>query len=97
MIKRRPAKVLPYTSKAAQRYGSIRAALGTQGQTIERHTALKPRVFGSVAHGTDGKDTDLDILIDSTAETTLFDIGAMCTELKCLLGIEVDVLSHQLR
>ena len=62
-------------------------------QIVERHNALNPRVFGSVAHGTDGDGSDLDILIDPTAETTLFDIGAIRRELKSLLGIEVDVLT----
>ena len=60
---------------------------------VESHNALNPRVFGSVVHGTDGEDSDLDILIDPTAETTLFDIGAIRRELKSLLGIEVDVLT----
>ncbi len=62
-------------------------------QIVERHNALNPRVFGSVAHGTDGDDSGLDILIDPTAETTLFDIGAIRRELKSLLGIKVDVLT----
>ncbi len=62
-------------------------------QIVERHNALNPRIFGSVAQGTDGEDSDLDILIDPTAETTLFDIGAIRRELKCLLGVEVDVLT----
>lgn len=62
-------------------------------QIVESHNALNPRVFGSVANGTDREDSDLDILIDPTSETTLFDIGAIRRELKCLLGIEVDVLT----
>ena len=33
------------------------------------------------------------VQIDPTSETTLFDIGAIWRELKCLLGIEVDVLT----
>ena len=55
------------------------------------------RVFGSVAQGYDtGYDTDdsdLDILIDPTPETTLFDIGAIRHELRVLLGVPVDVLT----
>lgn len=62
-------------------------------QIVESHNALNPRVFGSVANGTDREDSDLDILIDPTSETTLFDIGVIRRELKCLLGIEVDVLT----
>jgi predicted nucleotidyltransferase len=37
--------------------------------------------------------SDLDILIDPTSETTLFDIGAIKHELLMLLGIPVDVLT----
>ena len=62
-------------------------------QIVESHNARNPRVFGSVVHGTDRDDSDLDILIDLTADTSLFDIGAIRRELKSLLGIEVDVLT----
>jgi len=37
--------------------------------------------------------SDLDILIDPTPETTLFDIGAIRHELGRLLGVRVDVLT----
>ncbi|MGC3872088.1 nucleotidyltransferase family protein [Halomonas sp. GXIMD04776] len=59
---------------------------------VERHHAKNPRIFGSVLHGQDTDDSDLDILIDITEDTSLFDIGAMRAELMELLGVEVDVL-----
>ena len=62
-------------------------------QIVERHHAKNPRVFGSVLHGQDTDDSDLDILIDITEETSLFDVGAIRTELTELLGVEVDVLT----
>lgn len=62
-------------------------------QIVEKHHAKNPRIFGSVLHGVDRDGSDLDILIDTTEETTLFDIGAICTELTELLGVEVDVLT----
>jgi hypothetical protein len=52
-----------------------------------------PRVFGSVVHGNDTEGSDLDILVDPTPDTTLFDIGAIRHELLELLGVEVDVLT----
>jgi predicted nucleotidyltransferase len=55
--------------------------------------AENPRVFGSVLHGRDVEGSDLDLLVDPTAETTLFDIGAMRHELLQLLGVPVDVLT----
>lgn len=60
---------------------------------VESHRARNARVFGSVLHGKDTEDSDLDILIDPTPETTLFDIGAIRHELLQLLGVPVDVLT----
>ncbi len=62
-------------------------------QVVAAHRASNPRVFGSVVHGEDTEDSDLDILIDPTPETTLFDIGAIRHELLQLLGMPVDVLT----
>lgn len=60
---------------------------------VEADRARNARVFGSVAHGLDTDHSDLDILIDPTPETTLFDIGAIRLELHALLGVPVDVLT----
>lgn len=60
---------------------------------VEGHRARNPRVFGAVAQGSDTEDSDLDILVDPTQETTLFDIGAIRHELLQLLGVPVDVLT----
>ena len=60
---------------------------------VERHRACNARVFGSALHGDDHEGSDLDLLIDPTPQTTLFDIGAIRHELIQLLGIEVDVLT----
>ena len=51
------------------------------------------RVFGSALHGDEAEGSDLDLLVQPTDKTTLFDIGAIRFELKNLLGIEVDVLT----
>lgn len=57
------------------------------------HRARNARVFGSVLHGRDTDDSDLDILVDPTPDTTLFDISAIRIELRKLLGVPVDVLT----
>ena len=62
-------------------------------QIVARHHGLNARVFGSVLKVADRHDSDLDILIDPTPETTLFDIGAIRHELLQLLGVPVDVLT----
>lgn len=60
---------------------------------VEGNRASNPRVFGSVALGCDTEESDLDILVDPTPETTLFDIGAIRHELLQLLGVPVDVVT----
>lgn len=62
-------------------------------RVVEAHRARNPRVFGSVVHGEDRDGSDLDLLIDPTPETTLFDIGAIRHELHQMLGVPVDVLT----
>jgi predicted nucleotidyltransferase len=62
-------------------------------RVVESHHARNARVFGSVLHGEDTDNSDLDILVDPTSETTLFDIGAIRHELSKLLGVPVDVLT----
>lgn len=53
-------------------------------QIVARHHAANARVFGSVAQGCDTEESDLDLLVDPTPETTLFDIGAIRYELSAL-------------
>ena len=73
------------------------AALALHRSAISRviasHRVRNGKVFGSVLDGTDHEGSDLDILVEPTAQTTLFDIGAIRHELSQLLGIRVDVLT----
>ncbi len=62
-------------------------------EIVLAHRAQNARVFGSVVHGSDTDESDLDILIDPTSDTTLFDIGAIRYKLRNLLGVPVDVLT----
>lgn len=58
-----------------------------------RHRVRNVRVFGSVLHGDDTDDSDLDLLVDPTSETTLMDIARLQNQLQALLGVPVDVLT----
>jgi predicted nucleotidyltransferase len=60
---------------------------------VGSHHACNARVFGSIVHGDDTEQSDLDVLIDPAPEMTLLDIGAIRHELLQLLGISVDVLT----
>lgn len=62
-------------------------------QVVASHHAQNVRVFGSVIRGQDSEGSDLDLLIDTTPETTLMDIAAIQVELQTLLGVSVDVLT----
>ncbi len=76
----RPSEVLEKNRDA------IRAATA-------RHKATNPRVFGSVARGEDGPESDLDILIDALPGMTLFDLGGLQFEMEQLLACEVDIVT----
>lgn len=62
-------------------------------RVVEAHRGRNAQVFGSVLRGSGTKQSDLDILIDPTPDTTLFDVGAFRMELRKLLGLPVDVLT----
>ena len=62
-------------------------------RVVESRRASSPRVFGSVLHGTDTEESDLDIMVDPTPETFIFDIGKIRYQLRTLLGVSVDVLT----
>ncbi len=72
-------------------------ALDTHREAIRRivseRRARNPRVFGSVLHGDDREDSDLDLLVDSTADTSLFDLAEIELELERLLGVRVQVIT----
>ncbi len=56
------------------------------------HGIRNIRVFGSVAQGTDGPESDLDLLVDLTPGTSLFTLARLEDELAELLGTGVDVV-----
>jgi hypothetical protein len=60
-------------------------------EAVSRHRTANPRVFGSVLHGTDKDDSDVDILVDALPGATLFDLGGLEEELSDKLGVRVQV------
>ena len=59
-----------------------------------QHGATNVRVFGSVARGTAGSESDLDLLIDVTGDTTPWFPGGLIADLEDLLGCHVDVATE---
>ena len=60
---------------------------------IQRYPVSNPRVFGSVAYGTDQEGSDLDFLVDPMNNTNLFHLGGLQDELEQLLGIPIDLVT----
>ena len=58
-----------------------------------RHHASRVRLFGSAAHGEDGPDSDIDLLVDFDEDSSLFDLVRLSRDLEALLGRAVDVVS----
>ena len=56
-----------------------------------RHRTVNPRVYGSVVMGRDTADSDLDLLVETTPETTLFDLGGLQDALEEVLRVRIDV------
>ena len=62
-------------------------------EAVNRFRTANLRVFGSVLHGTDRDDSDLDLLVDALPGATLLDLGGLQDDLESLLGIHVDLLT----
>ncbi len=58
-----------------------------------RHGASNIRVFGSVARGTETRDSDVDLLVDLEPGRSLLDLTRLIAELSELLGRNVDVVT----
>ena len=58
-----------------------------------RHGAHNVRVFGSMARGEAGPDSDVDFLVDVEPGRTLLDVIALEQDLEALLGRPVEVLT----
>ncbi|HXB70553.1 MAG TPA: nucleotidyltransferase family protein [Candidatus Acidoferrales bacterium] len=57
-----------------------------------RHGCRNVRIFGSVATGENGPDSDVDILVDLDGGRGLFDLGSLLSDLHDLLGVDVDLV-----
>lgn len=77
---RRPSAALIAGRRAARR-------------VLARHGLANPRVFGSVARGEDTEASDLDLLVDARADTSLLDLAKARDALEDALGVRVDLVT----
>lgn len=60
---------------------------------VLENRSLNPRVFGSILCGEDTEQSDLDLLVDPTQDTSLMDLVKIEERLEALMGIRVEVLT----
>lgn len=60
-----------------------------------RHGARNVRVFGSVARGEAGPESDVDLLVEEEATTSPWFPAGLIVDLEELLGRRVDVVSEE--
>jgi uncharacterized protein len=62
-------------------------------EVLARLGMANPRIFGSAARGEDAEDSDLDILVDASPGTSLYDLAQAEIELEAILGCKVEVMT----
>lgn len=61
--------------------------------TVRAHRGVRAYLFGSVARGEETPQSDVDMLVEFAAGSSLFDIIHLEEALEALLGTPVDVVS----
>ena len=64
-------------------------------QLAAKHGAGHIRVFGSVARGEAGPESDIDLLVNLEPGRSLLDHAALILDLQQLLGCRVDVVTER--
>jgi predicted nucleotidyltransferase len=59
-----------------------------------RRGARNVRLFGSVARGEAGPDSDVDFLVDLEPGRSLLDLGGLLMDLQSFLGRRVDIVTE---
>ncbi len=60
-----------------------------------KHGACNVRIFGSVARGEAGENSDIDLLVELEPGRSLLDLAKLVVELEDLLNRKVDVVTEQ--
>jgi uncharacterized protein len=60
---------------------------------LARLGMTNPRIFGSASRGEDTERSDLDILVDASPSTSLYDLAQAEIELEAILGCRVEVMT----
>lgn len=60
---------------------------------LRRHDVRRASVFGSFARGEQGPESDLDLVIEPSADATLFTLGQLGDALEEAMGRRVDLIT----
>ena len=63
--------------------------------TAAKYGATNVRIFGSVARGDADETSDIDFLVDMEPGRSLMDLGGLLTDLRELLGTDVDIVTEK--
>lgn len=83
------------TSEPARTLRDLRKRRRVITEIAARYGARSVRVFGSLARGQAGPDSDVDLLVRMDRGRSLLDQAALLVELSDLLGRDVDVLTEE--
>ena len=64
-------------------------------EIARQYGAHNVRIFGSVARGDAGEDSDLDLIVRFEPGRSLLDHGGLIMDLRELLSVKVDVIDEQ--
>lgn len=91
-----PTVTSTYSSRTLDRLREHREAIR---DVLAQYGATNPRLFGSIAQGTAGPDSDVDLLLDLAADgpgSRLSRLSGIRLELEELLKLPVDVVCEEL-
>ena len=98
---RKPEAILvPYGRASSARVDEppMLAALKSKAALVRRLATLSKidavAVFGSVARGEDGPESDIDLLVDIAPGATMFDIAAFEIDMEALFERRVDAITR---
>jgi uncharacterized protein len=84
-------QLVPSAPKSARRK-SVENNRSRLLRTLHSSGATNVRLFGSVARGDDGPESDIDLLVDIAPDVGLFALGRMRSEAERILGSSVDIV-----
>jgi uncharacterized protein len=88
-VRLQPRRLSRLSGPVGQRVRRRRKALTAAAAA---HGVTNLRVFGSVARGQDGPDSDLDLLADLPPGMGLFGLGRVQADLEAIIGSRVDLV-----